>query len=76
MADLSVHVQLAYKSKTLDRFSNGRRLSMADYRQAIREHLAASRKRLEKGTLSDGAAEVLRRKIRGLSALLREKRGI
>jgi len=49
---------------------------MADYRQGIREHLAASRKRLEKGALSEDAAEALRRKIRGLSALLREKRGI
>lgn len=47
---------------------------MADYQESIRNHLAASKKRLAKGGLTDNAAEALKKKIRGLAALLSEKR--
>jgi hypothetical protein len=47
---------------------------MTDYRDSIRDHLAASKKRLAKGGLTDHAAEALKKKIRGLAALLSEKR--
>ena len=49
---------------------------MADYRQSVREHLAASEKLLEKGDLTDPEAEALRKKIEGLSLLLDHKRRI
>jgi len=46
---------------------------MTDYRHSVREHLAASKKRLEKGDLTDIEAETLRKKIEGLSILLDDK---
>ena len=46
---------------------------MADYRQSVREHLAASKKHLEKGDLTDSEAQALRKKIEGLSVLLDDK---
>ncbi|MDK2742409.1 MAG: hypothetical protein NDI90_05800 [Nitrospira sp. BO4] len=48
---------------------------MTDYWESIHDHLAAIKKRLDNGGLTDSAAEALEKKIRCLAVLLSEKRG-